>query len=490
MKKLLKFLNPVEHLGENNYTPGFPLIANILLIVFSEIYSFLIAGDSMTVGSYIIFFNVAFIIYFAFREGIRGGIISAASAIIYYFYIVNSRHYTGQQLTSGISMIVMLGILYFLLGTTIGWLKQKIDKLIEFETDAKIRLETILQQLPVGIFITDKYGTLTNKNKLFDEILGVKLSLGFNIKKDAMKNVKLNDIKYSPNQNPLLKSIQTGKPIIDQEFLYEGPDGKKITILVSATTIHNKKRKVIAAASIINDITKLKELERQKDEFIGIASHELRTPVTSIKAYGQALKSQFSKKGDLKVVGLLEKMDSQINKLTNLIGDLLDVTKIQSGRLEFNREYFDFNKMVSEVVDEIQFTSNSHKLQKRFGESEKIYSDRERIGQVLTNLITNAIKYSPNSKKILVTTKTNNSLVTLSVQDFGVGIPKSKQNKVFEQFFRVSGPNKNTYPGLGLGLYISSQIIKREGGRIWVESVVGKGSKFYFSLPIKKPKKL
>lgn len=123
---------------------------------------------------------------------------------------------------------------------------------------------------------------------------------------------------------------------------------------------------------------------------------------------------------------------------------------------------------------------------KKLGRTKSIYADKERIGQVLINLITNAIKYSPHSNKIIVTTTSDKEKITLCVEDFGVGIPKEKQGKVFEQFFRVSGPTQNTFPGLGLGLYISSEIIKREGGRIWVESAEGKGSTFCFSLPLKK----
>lgn len=229
-------------------------------------------------------------------------------------------------------------------------------------------------------------------------------------------------------------------------------------------------------------------LERQKDEFIGIASHELKTPVTSIKAYGQVLQATFSKKGDLKAVEQLRKMDAQINKLNNLIGDLLDVTKIQSGRLEFHEEYFDFNELVTEIIGELQLTSTKHEIVTKLGKTKSIFADRERIGQVLTNLITNAIKYSPHAKKIIVTTEYSRDEMTLCVQDYGVGIPKDKQEKVFEQFFRVSGPTESTFPGLGLGLYVSSEIIKREGGRIWVESNEGKGSTFCFCLPLKKNK--
>jgi len=232
------------------------------------------------------------------------------------------------------------------------------------------------------------------------------------------------------------------------------------------------------------DIDDQKRLERQKDDFLGIASHELKTPVTSIKAYAQVLGAMLTKEGETKKADMVLRMDAQVNRLTNLIGDLLDVTKINSGRLQFNKTWFDFNQAVSESVTDLQHTTNKHQLIEDFSNTGEIYSDKDRIGQVITNLITNAIKYSPHSDKIIISTKLENNEFTVCVQDFGIGLPMDKAEKVFEQFYRVSGNKQHTFPGLGLGLYISSEIIKREGGRMWVNSVEGKGSTFCFALPV------
>lgn len=234
------------------------------------------------------------------------------------------------------------------------------------------------------------------------------------------------------------------------------------------------------------DVTKRKQLERQKDDFISIASHELKTPVTSIKSFGQVLQLRFRKDGNEQAVELLGKMDSQVNKLTNLIGDLLDVTKIETGRLQFSINTFSFDELAQELVEEMQHTTERHKIILDGKTGKKIYGDRERIGQVLTNLISNAIKYSPHTKRIVVKPTADDGFIKVCIQDFGVGIPKEKKEKVFERFFRISGPGKETFPGLGLGLYISSEIVKRLGGKMWVESKAGIGSKFYFTLPINK----
>jgi signal transduction histidine kinase len=219
-----------------------------------------------------------------------------------------------------------------------------------------------------------------------------------------------------------------------------------------------------------------------RDDFISVASHELKTPVTSIKAYGQVLEKMFRRRNDTKTANQLAKMDVQINKLNHLISDLLNVTKIQSGRLQLYQEYFNISNLVREIVEEMQPMSERHVLNTELDEQCDIYGDKERIAQVIVNFITNAIKYSPHADKITIKTKRDGNNVIVSVQDFGVGIKKNYQNKVFEQFFRVSESKQNTYPGLGLGLYISSEIIKRQGGKIWVESTERKGSTFSFSM--------
>lgn len=234
------------------------------------------------------------------------------------------------------------------------------------------------------------------------------------------------------------------------------------------------------------EIEARKALEKQKDDFIGMASHELKTPVTSLKGFTQVLQVMAERNEQPGYVDLLKKMDAQLNKLTDLIGDLLDVTKIESGRLHFNLTKFDFDQLVDDVVESLQLTTEKHVLIKQGKTGKTVYGDRDRIEQVMNNLISNAIKYSPHTEKIMVMSAVEDGLIQFCVQDFGIGIPKDKQEKVFEQFFRVSGPNTHTFPGLGLGLYISSEIIKRLGGRIWVNSNKGKGSTFCFSLPIRK----
>jgi len=137
------------------------------------------------------------------------------------------------------------------------------------------------------------------------------------------------------------------------------------------------------------------------------------------------------------------------------------------------------------LIEDLQHTTPRHKLIANLAPTGFVYGDKERIGQVIANLVTNAIKYSPQADKIIIHTESEKNEVTFSVQDFGIGIAKINQDRVFEQFYRVGGDLQRTFPGLGLGLYISSEIIKREGGRIWVTSTEGQGSTFCFALPVK-----
>jgi len=165
------------------------------------------------------------------------------------------------------------------------------------------------------------------------------------------------------------------------------------------------------------------------------------------------------------------------------VDDLLDVTKIQNGKIILNNSEFNFDELIVETVEEQQMNTK-HTIELNSEPIGIITGDRHRISQVMSNLINNAIKYSPTADKILITSKiTEDNNVRFCVRDFGIGIPDDKKDKVFEQYYRVSGSKEHTFPGLGLGLYISSEIIKRSGGKIFVNSVEGKGSDFCFEIP-------
>lgn len=234
------------------------------------------------------------------------------------------------------------------------------------------------------------------------------------------------------------------------------------------------------------DITERKELEKRKDEFIGIASHELKTPLTSIKAYTQILLKKLTKVKDAEVKRYLNRMIQHIDDLNELISDLLDVSKIEQHKLLFNKQNFSIMDLVKEVVDDFSALQDTHKLILEGSTDKMILGDKQRVKQVLINFISNAIKYSPGANKVIIRVGDDNRCILISVQDFGIGIPKQYLSKIFDRFYRVPGERKETFPGLGLGLYISSEIIKRHGGSVWVKSKKNAGATFYLSIPLKK----
>lgn len=262
-------------------------------------------------------------------------------------------------------------------------------------------------------------------------------------------------------------------------------DGSWRTLEAKLTPIKDSEGRVRMLLSSARDVTERVEFEKRKDEFISMASHELKTPVTSLKVYTQLLDRQAEKTDVLQVKTYISKMNSQIDKLTNLIADLLDLSKIQAGKLAFKEEEFDLNELVHELIESERQLDRNHTIVEEGRRPNRIRADRDRIGQVLINLLTNARKYSPKDSKIIVRVRKNSTHVTVSVQDFGIGIAKSHQDRIFERFYQVTDMAEKTYPGLGIGLYISSEIIRRHKGRIWVESQKGKGSTFSFSLPLK-----
>ncbi|GCE30321.1 two-component hybrid sensor and regulator [Dictyobacter alpinus] len=278
-------------------------------------------------------------------------------------------------------------------------------------------------------------------------------------------------------------SLASGEPF-EMVFPLRGADTVFRPFLTRMMPICDERGSIVQWFGTSTDITEQKRLEQQKDEFIGIASHELKTPVTSLKAYTQLLERRFKHSGDTRSSELLHKMDGQLDRLTGLIKDLLDVTKIESGKLIFQNALFDLNDLIYEITEDIQRTVTRHTIMLELAEAVIVCGDRSRIGQVLINLLTNAIKYSPQSEKVIVRTTCKENDIVTSIQDFGIGIPKERHTQVFERFFRVEGENQTTYPGLGLGLYISAEFVKRHHGSIWVESEEGKGTTVSFSLPL------
>jgi signal transduction histidine kinase len=244
---------------------------------------------------------------------------------------------------------------------------------------------------------------------------------------------------------------------------------------------------IAAQTAVALDNAKLYEeiklLNAKKDEFIGLASHELKTPVTSVSGYLQIIEQSFANEDRNKI--FISKARSQVNKLAALISDLLDVSKIQTGKLPLSYSAFDLAGLLKEVTEVMQQTNPLHQIILNCDEANlTIEADYQRIEQVLINLISNAVKYSPDADRVIVSACAAGDKVRVSIQDFGIGIEPEQQKRIFSRFFRVENLAAHM-SGLGIGLYISQEIVKRHHGKLWVKSAAGKGSTFLFEVPVK-----
>lgn len=255
--------------------------------------------------------------------------------------------------------------------------------------------------------------------------------------------------------------------------------------LLRITPIKNE-QEIKSWVGTFTDIDDQKQGELRKDEFLSIASHELKTPLTSIKAYIQLLERIESQHPENVKASYIRRAHDQVCKLENLIGDLLDVSKIENGKLKMNKQPFDMEQLLSNVTETI-INMNSHASIRIEREgpvvTEKITGDVIRIEQVLINFFTNAVKYAPGSDRIILRTGIEDDRVYIAVQDFGIGMPSHKKDKVFGKFYRAE-ESAMEFQGLGIGLYICAEIIKQHHGEYGVESYPGEGSTFYFTLPL------
>jgi two-component system sensor histidine kinase VicK len=232
------------------------------------------------------------------------------------------------------------------------------------------------------------------------------------------------------------------------------------------------------------DITERKQDEQRKNDFISMVSHELKTPITSLKGYLQLLEKRAQKSDDAFTTGALNKSLRQVTKMTSMINGFLNMSRLESGKIHIDKSLFDMAGLVKEAEEESLASITSHRVVFAPVEHTPVIADRDKIGQVITNLINNAVKYSPQDSIINVVCVTVNDMAMLSVQDQGIGIAPDNIEHLFDRFYRVESKDTKSIAGFGIGLYICKEIIDRHKGTIAVKSEVGKGSTFYFTLPV------
>ncbi|GHO62062.1 hypothetical protein KSC_009540 [Ktedonobacter sp. SOSP1-52] len=271
--------------------------------------------------------------------------------------------------------------------------------------------------------------------------------------------------------------------ITPYEKEYVCKDGSRLPVLVGAVLLQHPPHQAIA---FVLDNSARKELEQRKDAFISMASHELKTPLTALKMQAQLARKRLERQSPHEAATALSRVEGSIQQLERLIGELLDVSKIQAGRLEYLQEAVDLDMLLHEVADTMQQISTTHTIVVRGATLCSLEGDKDRLGQVFINLISNAIKYSPDAKTVEIDLSASPEMATIRIRDHGQGIPQELHDKIFERFYRVSGANQKAIPGLGMGLYIVAEIVRHHGGNITVESEVGKGSTFSVTLPLER----
>ncbi len=232
------------------------------------------------------------------------------------------------------------------------------------------------------------------------------------------------------------------------------------------------------------DITEHKQNEQRKNDFIAMVSHELKTPLTTMNGYNQLLLLKARKSDDTFSVNTLEKVHKQLDKMTKLVESFLDVSRVEAGKIHIERKRFDMAALVKEVEEEMTSNAVSKQIVFKPVETTWVNVDKDKIEQVINNFITNAVKYSPPGSPIQVACVTMDGYAEVSVKDEGIGIKQNDISQIFDRFYRIENHQTQAISGFGIGLYICKEIIERHEGKIWVESEFGKGSAFYFSLPI------
>ncbi len=339
--------------------------------------------------------------------------------------------------------------------------------------EERSRLEAVMSSMPSGVLVLDHEGRIALANPLISKLLrrGPKEILGRSVE-EVVDHPKLREILTRPIEGEETKAEVSFQPERD------------LVLEVRATEVKADDGRVLGRVAVLHDITELKRLDQMKSDFVSAVSHELRTPLTSIKAFTATLlrRQEFDARTQRE---FLEIIDNQCDRLTRLINDLLSVSRIEEGRaLEMKWAWVDLREVVERVVKAQKPHARKHEFIVNIPPFlPPVAADEDKLEQILTNLVSNAVKYSPAGGPVEITVVERENEIEVSVADKGVGIPEDRLDRIFEKFYQVDSSTKRRVGGAGLGLYLTKHLVNAHGGRIWVKSKVGEGSTFYFTIP-------
>lgn len=355
-------------------------------------------------------------------------------------------------------------------------------------------LETIIEAIPDGLFVSNTQQELTRINHTGLQMLGLSQPVAA-LPRQAL--LTTTSFTYPDNRPlewdnlPLNQALQ-GKVIKGFRLkLTNQQNGQQIQLRASAAPIRNSTGKIIGAVAVDSDVTLLYQQEQEKDVFISVIAHELKTPVTSIRGFTQLVLTRLAQAGvKERELDLLNKVIKQADRLTSLINELNTINQVQQGKLHLHCQHFDLAELVRQVGAAMQITTETHPIILEIPQRLELEGDPTRLEQVLTNLVGNAIKYSPQGGSVTVSLKQGSNQALLIVSDQGIGIPAEDRPYLFERFRRASNVRNYQIGGFGLGLYISNQIVMAHGGRLWLaesKTENSQGSTFCLSLPLTEP---
>ncbi|QEM12456.1 PAS domain-containing protein [Mucilaginibacter rubeus] len=409
-------------------------------------------------------------------DGHVNGIIVTASDIT---EMVKSRHLLQESYSEQQSLTEEVAATNEELVTTneeLSETQRLLEQTITGLKQSEERFRFLLNAIPQQVWTAQPDGTLNYVNDV------VRDDFGDDSNETIVGNGWRNYVHPDDLQGALEKwarSLHNGREYLT-EFRLLFADGNYYWHLSRALPLIEEDRIVLWVGTNTN-IHQQKTNEFKKDEFISIASHELKTPLTTIKAFFQLTQREINQQP--RIQPLIGKAQRQLDRLGRLIDDLLDVSRINAGKMIYHKEEFNFKLMLREVVESMQHTTNTHQIMLATDCQVTYNGDQHRIEQVMVNLIGNALKYSPDADQVIVRCAQENQNLIVSVEDFGIGIPEEHLKGLFDRFYRVDNSSAR-YQGLGLGLFIAAEIVKRHGGSFWIESIPDKGSTFFFLLPL------
>lgn len=368
--------------------------------------------------------------------------------------------------------------------------RQRAEQLATLAQQHSDEVEAVIAQLPEGVVIADApngHIRLLNPAALSMAAWLRTGRDGSSISMPVFETLRPNGEPFG-DDNPLTVALTQGRTVAGVEALLRQPEGRTLPVLVSAAPLRNTRRVISGAVLTFRDITALKEIDRLKDEFLSMASHELKTPLTAVKGFSQLLlrRARKSQTPDERTQRALETIDEKVNYMSRLIEDLLDLSRVETDRLELRPTRTNLVALARSAVSELQMVTDVHGLTLETELDSLVgYWDDGRLEQVLINLVDNAIKYSPEGGPVVVRVEKRGEAAFVSVTDRGIGIHPDHQRRLFERFYRAH-EDRMAIGGLGLGLYLSHEIIRRHEGQIGVKSDVGQGSTFWFELPLTK----